>query len=279
MRTKQLTGLLTFLSCVGVIATSVISAVQYEKALEVVDDLELEADLPLKDKVLTIAKHTWKIALPAVLSGTTTIGLICATNGAHMKAEAMLGGLAATAVANLKKYDAATLKHMGKEKFEEFKRAIGTEELKECKAVPKGKLEDGKKWYYLAFPDHKMYVQSTPLQIANAENELNRRLNKAGGMQGVSVDEVIAMIDDSYEAVPGEEDYGWFLDDTFDYNSSYGEYGFHVALLTGEEIEKGDEMATVIKPSIDPAMMSDDYYEYWQSWKQVLEEPEDFKIA
>lgn len=131
---KNSPTILTAIGVAGTMTTAFLTgraAIRAQKILEVEEQDhiidEVPTDLDLKQK----AAVTWKVFVPAVVSGTITVTCIVAANRIGAQRAAALGMAYTTAQKLLKNYEEKTVEVVGKKKANDIQNAVIQKQLSE----------------------------------------------------------------------------------------------------------------------------------------------------
>lgn len=268
--TKALPSILAFAGTIGVVGTAVLAAHGHLKAQDVLNDISFEEDTEFVERAEVIVKNTWKDYAPAVVCGIFTVACILGSNHAHLKTEAALVALTGVIGSRLKGMNKAVLQEFGKEKLEEIRGRIISEEVKEnkdkYKKIAKKKDRSDGDVYYEPFTEQ--YFWATEEEILRAETELNKMFQKDGS---VTLFQFLEMLPGNLDVPTWADDMGWYMGDgSFDIEGSF--YGYYISINpTPTEVE-GDHQCNMLNYTVCPAEPS-------LEWQEAMNKSWDFQRA
>lgn len=254
-------GLLTIVSAIGVAVSAYTVVRGYERSKAILDDLGITLDDIIQDKQKRkeAVKATAKEWLPAVASIAVTEGSIICRESNYIRTSAALSGAIAAVGSQVKKLDKGMMEKLGKEKWQQIKSELAIEDAKDhAKDISKVKKDDTGDVYYDSVTHQ--FFWSHEINILRAEIELNKNFQTN---QGVTVEEYVSYFNSDQIVVnPSDSEWGWYFDDTFDYNASYNDTGYYISLNCQRGSVDGDHDAIIITPSIFPADPTYEWREY-----------------
>lgn len=124
--------ILTGVGVSGVVTTAILAVRATPKALYLIDhenmDLDYDGEPPLTN--LEKAKLTWKLYLPAIISGGLTIACIISANNIHLRRNAALVGLYTLTETSLREYQDKVVELVGKNKELKIREGVAEDKLK-----------------------------------------------------------------------------------------------------------------------------------------------------
>jgi len=175
--------ILTGLGISGVITTAVLAAratpaamhvIRHEKLRRFDESLELDDPEPLT--FVEKAKLTWRLYLPAVLSGATTIACIAAANRIHLQRTAALAGLYSLTESALTEYQAKVIEMIGEMKEGKIRDEIAEAKLKRHPIEGREILLTGNGEHLFFDSLSSRYFKSDIETIRKAVNDFNAEL-------------------------------------------------------------------------------------------------------
>lgn len=123
--------ILTGLGVSGVVTTTILAVRATPKALYLIEEenaCRIDYDKELL-RGTEIVKLTWKLYLPAILSGAATIACIISANNIHLRRNAALVGLYTLTETTLREYQDKVVEMIGKGKEEKVRGEIAQDKL------------------------------------------------------------------------------------------------------------------------------------------------------
>lgn len=186
---KHSPEILTGIGIAGMIATTVTAVRATPKALELIDDREINENKRLNTK--EIVQTTWKCYIPAAVTGTLSVACLIGASSVNLHRNAALATAYTISEAALKEYKDKTVEVVGAKKEQEIRHAIAREQiikvpLDEKKVIDTGTGDD------LCFdPLTGRYFRSNITYLQRCENILNKRMR----------DEVRLSMNDFYDEI------------------------------------------------------------------------------
>lgn len=128
---KESPTILTILGAGGVVSTAILAVKATPKALYLIDE-ENAYRIDYDQKLLRgkeIVKLTWRLYLPAILSGAMAITCIVSANKINLRRNAALVGLYTITEASLKEYQEKVVEMIGENKEEKIRGEIAQDKL------------------------------------------------------------------------------------------------------------------------------------------------------
>lgn len=239
---RNASTILTYVGSAGVIVTTVLAVKATPKAVRLIDHAEEEKGEKLtKLETVRIAGPAY---IPTIMTGVTTIACIFGANVLNKRQQAALMSAYAFLDNSYKEY-----KNKVQELYGEDANTLIRESIAKDKYEEGNKPEDGKELFYDEFSGR--YFHANKNVVTNAEFQLNRDLQRHGGVYLNEYFEVLGL---------PETDYGDYLGWSTYYISEIswdGEWlDFEVQKVV---IEEDGLECNVISMVIDPVP---DFYEY-----------------
>ncbi|MBO7450297.1 MAG: hypothetical protein J6U54_07985 [Clostridiales bacterium] len=189
---KNSSGILSFVACVGVAVTAVLSYKGAIKAQETIKEWteEKHEELTTVEKVQASAKHV----VPAAVAGAATIGCIVASHKIDQKQIVMLTGAVAAVSKKYDDYRKANIKVNGKEAHDKVMEEIAVEKAREGRITGESmfticdlnsSLDGEERLFYDAITE--TYFTSTLSRVLDAEYHMNRNMHVEGGCPDLTV--------------------------------------------------------------------------------------------
>ena len=210
-------SILTGIAMIGVAVTGYLVHRADRKLIgDVAEKILFEEDTekPVENTVKEVAKKQWKNYIPAAVSGILTMGCIFGANHWHLSKEGALAAAALMYKANAEDLEKKLREEFGNDKVNEVKQKI--REAREDKERPPWEEKPEKKMKVWD-PYTKQYLNISQTDILWAENTVNRWLFNS---EAVEYNSLIKLLGGKANKSIGEH-FGWFIDDTFCWNSSY----------------------------------------------------------
>lgn len=201
---RNASTILTTIGGAGVIVTAVMAVKATPKALQLIEQAEVEKGEKLT-KIETV-KTAGVVYIPAVITGTATIACVFGANILNKRQQAALMSAYALLDNSYKEYKAKTVELYGEDADGKVKEEIAKDKYKETD-IPD---EDDKMLFYDEFS--KQYFRSTMIDVQNAEYYINRDLVMSD----------YALLNDFYDYLgiphhPAGDELGWSSAMNFDY--------------------------------------------------------------
>lgn len=158
----------------GVATTSILTAKATKKAVRAIEILEEE--LGYKPSNKEIAAETWKLYIPAAVSGVSTITSIVLSQVINAKRLAAVSGLYSIAQDSLIKYSQKVIEQIGPKKEQNLKDSVIKDAVAANPPPENILVVDGKGSTLCCDSLSKRYFYSDIEKIKQAINEINRRL-------------------------------------------------------------------------------------------------------
>lgn len=235
----------TILTCVGgvgVVATSVMAVKATPKAMRLLEEAKQEKGEDLTK--LEVVKVAGPAYIPAVLIGASTIACIFGANALNKQQQAALVSAYALLDNSYKDYKKKVDELYGENANDEITNAIAKDKHDENAEKPK----DGKELFYDEFSGQ--YFHANKNVVTNAEFQLNRDLQRHGGVYLNEYFEVLGL---------PETDYGDYLGWSTYYIAEISWDGEWLDFNTQKVTLDDGLECTVISMVIDPIP---DFYDY-----------------
>lgn len=174
--TKNSPSLLAGVAVIGTITTTVLAVRATPTAVKIVERNTEVRQAPLTK--VEVVKATWKLYIPATLTGVTTIACIVGANTISLKRNAVLAGAYTLSEAAAREYKAKVLETIGEKKEGEVRKKIAEDRIAEDRD-PQGRnaviFAGGEE--QLCYDMHSdRYFKSDLETLRSIENMLNKRL-------------------------------------------------------------------------------------------------------
>lgn len=225
-------SILTGIAMVGVVTTGYLVHKADRKLIGDVAEAVLfedDSDIPVSDTVKRLAKKNWKNYIPAAVSGVLAMGCAFGANQWHLSKEGALAAAAIMYKANSEELEKKLREEFGEEKVDEVKKKIA--EAKADKDRPPWEEKNSGKMCVWD-PYSKQWLNISQTDILWAENTANRRLFNC---EVVEYRDLIGLLGgNTSKKYFTEDNFGWYMDDTFCYNSSYIQGGGSIQICVGK---------------------------------------------
>lgn len=221
---KHSPALLTGIGIVGMITTTVTAVRATPKALQLIDEKEIEEKRRLS--ATEVVKTTWKCYVPAAVTGVLSTACLIGASSVNAKRNAALATAYAISESALRDYKEKALEVVGTKKEQAIRDAVAKEKLDEAPLHEKEVIITGQGDVLCYDPLSGRYFKSDINKLKAAANNLNRRM----------LDELRVSLNELYEemglpCVDIGEHLGWALDK----NSDYIEFDFSTHLAENGE--------------------------------------------
>lgn len=203
---KNSPAILTGIGITGMVTTTVLAVRATPKALRLICEAENEKCDDLT--TVEIIKATWKLYIPAALSGSVSIACLIGANSVNAKRNAALATAYKLSETALVDYKAKVIETIGEKKEATIREKIDKERL-EKNSVSKNEVIITSNDNTLCFDVISgRYFTSDIEKLKKAENELNKRM----------LNEMYISLNEFYSEIglPGNDignDLGWNIDD------------------------------------------------------------------
>jgi hypothetical protein len=269
MNGKIISWIATGAACAGVIATGYFAgknAIQAykdvkceefkrrfenKKPLDLLYETDQEGKEAIEKSKLTTKEKvelTWKEFIPSVTAGGLTIAAIIFCQKYHVRNEATLLAAAVGSQRFLEAYERKVCERADPEIAEQIRKEVIGEIQEGLVEDIHQSFDDGYKMLCYD-PYSRKFFRATQVELLNAEAEINKCLMNGGG---ISLKTYMSMFGVDCDIT----DEGWYMDDTYSWNSSY--YGFYNAMVPYLREVNGRE-ALIIAWSHDPFPCEEDF--------------------
>lgn len=173
--TKHSPEIFTGIGIAGLIGTAIFAAKAQPKALALIEKAEAEKQEPLTfgEKV----KITWKVYVPAVTTGITSIAFLLGANAVHVKRNAAIATACKLSEVALTEYKNKVVETLGEEKDKEIREAIRKDHVESNPIVVENVIttKKGGNTHCLDYSSGRWFM-SDRVQIEKAVNKLNEKL-------------------------------------------------------------------------------------------------------
>lgn len=177
---KRSPEILTGIGIAGMITTTVLAVRATPKAMVLIEEEKKKHKKKLQKK--EVVKVSWKLYIPAFVTGTTSICCIIAAASVNTKRKAALATAYTLAMSDLKDYKSKVLSTIGEKKEKEVRDAIAKDKLDKNPAVADKVIATGHGDTLCYDSWNGRYFESSMEWIKHAENELNRQLLDEGSV-------------------------------------------------------------------------------------------------
>lgn len=192
----------------GIKATDILKQMEEEKYTKrLAEGIVQDVEIPLKEKILAC----WRVFVPAVISGSLTIGAIIISTRISQKRQAALAGLYAISEASLKEYQKKVEETIGPKKEQDIRDSINADRVGHSDTPPwdDSILPSGDVWCYDKLTGR--YFFSSTEKIGRAVAEINEMIY--GGDMCASLNEFYGILDnDKLKPCQLGESVGWNID-------------------------------------------------------------------
>lgn len=168
MVTKNSPHILTGLGCAGLVTTAVLTGTAVPEAMRIVEEKGLEEE-PLLEK----AKATWKVYIPAVVTGAVSIACIIGANAVNTRRNAALAALYSMTDTAFKDYKQKVVEEIGRAKEGKIRDAVMKDKIDKHPASDKEVIFTGSGDILCYDVLSDRYFQSSYETIRGAVNTLN----------------------------------------------------------------------------------------------------------
>lgn len=197
--------ILTGIGIAGMIATTVAAVRATPKALELIDEREIEEGKRLSN--VEVAQIVWKCYIPAAVTGVLSTACLIGASSVNLRRNAALATAYTISEAALKEYKAKTLEVVGEKKEEAIRDAVAKDKLRQNPVSKTEVIMTGKGETLCYDILSGRYFKSDMDKINKAINELNLRMRS---------EQYVSLNDFYYEVglpdIKLGEDLGWNID-------------------------------------------------------------------
>lgn len=240
---KHSPEILTGIGIAGMVTTVVLAVKATPKALECIEEKKAEEH---KDELtaLETVKATWKVYIPAAVTGTAAIGCLIGANSVHAKRNAALATAYQLSSTALSDYKEKLIETVGEKKEKAVRDKIAQDKVDKNPVESSNVIITGSGKSLCYDPQFGQYFESTIDDIKRAVTELNYRMVDQG--------EEYVSLNDFYDELGVEridvgEQLGWNI----------GRDG-KIVVHTSATIAKNDTPCIVINYEVAPK------YEYFK---------------
>lgn len=187
-----------------------------------------DSDIPIKTTVKNSMRKNWKYYIPPILIGLTTMGCAFGANRWHLSKEGALAAAAIMYKTNNEELEKAFKEKFGEDQVTEVKKQISEAKAEKDRPPWEEKRPD-KIEVWDPYTEQWLYL--TEKDILWAEIAANRMLFNG---EPVEYAKLIKLLGGSKKKTQYGDNFGWFLDDTFCFNSSFARGGGSIQI----EIDK-----------------------------------------
>lgn len=202
---KHSPEILTGIGIVGMIATTVAAVRATPKALELIDEREVQEKKRLNAK--EVVQTTWKCYIPAAVTGVASTACLIGASSVNLRRNAALATAYTISEAALREYKEKAVEVVGEKKEQAIRDAVAKDQLMKHPLGEREVIITGNGDVLCFDPLSGRYFKSDRDRLNKAANELNRRMR----------DEIRISLNEFYEEVglsPAEvgEHLGWDID-------------------------------------------------------------------
>lgn len=167
---KNSPHILTGLGCAGLVTTAVLSGMAVPKAMDIL------VDHPEADGLVDKAKITWKVFVPATLTGAASIACIIGANSINTKRNAAIAALYSITDTAFKEYRKKVIEEIGKSKEKKIRDQVYEDRIQKNPEGEKSQIVigNGDVLCYDILSDR--YFPSDYEKIRRAVNDINFEL-------------------------------------------------------------------------------------------------------
>ena len=219
--TKYSPEILTGIGIAGMITSTVLAVKATPKALQLIEEQEVELSNQYHEEVtltpMETVKTTWKCYIPAAVTCATSVACLIGANTVHARRGAALATAYKLSEAALVEYKDKVIETIGEKKEQVVREKIAEDKIKQTPVVEQRIIKTGKGTTLCFDPLSSRYFYSDVEMIRRAENKLNKELlHSISGSVSVS---------DFYDEIglphtETSDDFGWNTDELIDLDIS-----------------------------------------------------------